>query len=114
MISIATDEAVQMLEAGWTVHYSKGFDAIMWRTPWGVAGPEYLSDSLDNPPKAALRDARQAGHIIHRPRIPSPPPNRETRDGDPVARVVTGYQPQSDKDPGPPPDVGSSVNPPDK
>ncbi len=55
--------AIQMLEAGWEVHWSENLGGIMWRSPRGVAGPVYLSKSLDHPTDIAVRDARQAGDL---------------------------------------------------
>jgi len=69
MLSTRTDEAVQMLQAGWTVRYAKVRDVIEWRSPRGISGSDYISESLDSPPDAAVHDARYAGDIVERPRV---------------------------------------------
>jgi hypothetical protein len=69
MLSIGTDEAVQMLQAGWTVRYCAALDAIEWRSPDGMSGSELHSESLDKPPLAAVRMARRAGQISDRARV---------------------------------------------
>ncbi len=68
MLSIAQDDAVQMLQAGWTVRYFEAEDCIQWRSPDGCSGSDYLSESLDRPPIPAVQRAKKEGHIIHRPR----------------------------------------------
>lgn len=68
MLSIATDESVQMLQSGWTVRYWDLYDTIQWRSPDGVSGTDYCSESMDKPPAAAVIHARNRGDIIDRPR----------------------------------------------
>jgi len=71
MLSIATDEAVQMLEAGWTVRYYAPLDTIEWKAPACLGGwVEHGCDSLDHPPEMAVAEARRLGHITERPRTP--------------------------------------------
>lgn len=70
MLSIATDEAVQMLEAGWRVEYYPPLDAIIWHSPGGD-GHGY-SRSLDDPPETAVNEARRRGDVGDRPRVPGP------------------------------------------
>jgi len=69
VISIATDDAVHMLESGWTVRYCPATDSIEWRSPDGISGSGFHSQSLDSPPIAALAMARQAGQLRDRPRV---------------------------------------------
>ncbi len=69
-MTTATDDAVQMLQAGWTVRYLEGYDAIEWRSPDGISGSEFRSESLDNPPLQAVQRARDHGHIQIRYRVP--------------------------------------------
>lgn len=76
MMTIATDEAVQMLQAGWTVKYHSSpveefNDKIRWRSPDGLSGSGFHSDSLDDPPKEAVALARRRGDIVDRPRVPT-------------------------------------------
>ena len=66
MISIATDEAVQMISNGWGVRYNEDRDQIEWQSSAG-AGPWY-SESLDDPPLAAVAHARDIGDVEDRPR----------------------------------------------
>lgn len=68
MLSIATDEAIQMLENGWVVYRDRALDAVGWRSPRGLSGSDYVSESLDVPPITAVRDARLHGEIEDRPR----------------------------------------------
>jgi len=70
MLSIATDEAVQMLEAGWIVRIIRNLDVIEWRSPRAISGSAYHSLSLDRPPVAAVEDARKHGEIQDHPRRP--------------------------------------------
>lgn len=72
MLSISQDKAVQMLESGWTVKYSRLHDAIQWRSPSGISGSEFLSASLDHPPTEAVEHAKINHHIVDRPRAPKP------------------------------------------
>lgn len=65
-ISIATDEALQMLAAGWTVRYMKATDDIEWRSPSGISRDTYRSESLDRPPLEAIETARIRGDIQDR------------------------------------------------
>lgn len=67
-MTIATDEAVQMLEAGWTVRYIASCDVIRWRSPDGFSTDSYVSTSLDKPPVQAVKLARKKGHIVDRMR----------------------------------------------
>lgn len=69
MMSIATDEAVQMLQAGWQVRYCKATDSIEWRSPDGFGCSEWQSVSLDSPPEGAVWLARKRKQIIERPRV---------------------------------------------
>ena len=71
MLSIATDEAVQMLEAGWTARYCAATDAIEWRSPNGMSGHANHCESLDCPPEMAVEEARRLGHIKDRCRVPA-------------------------------------------
>jgi hypothetical protein len=68
MMTISTCEAVQMLEAGWTVKYCKAMDSIEWRSPDGMSGYSFHSESLDRPPELAVEEARRRGDVkdIHR------------------------------------------------
>lgn len=68
MMTIACDEAVQMLEAGWTVHYVSSQDAICWRSPEGISCDGFYSSSLDDPPRGAVEVARKKGHVVDRMR----------------------------------------------
>lgn len=68
MMSVATDEAVQMLQAGWTVRYCALSDSIEWRAPDGLSSHEWHGNSLDNPPGVAVLYAKRKGHIVDRPR----------------------------------------------
>lgn len=77
MISIATDDALQMLDAGWTVRHVESEDVIEWRSPGGLSGSEFRSESLDRPPFAAVRMAKSLGHVVHRERMASPAPRGE-------------------------------------
>lgn len=61
-ISIATDEAAQMLKAGWTIEHHGPIDKIFWRRPDGVSGSDYMSDDL-YPPAHAVSEAIRLGHI---------------------------------------------------
>lgn len=56
-LTIRHHEALQMLNAGWTVRYSEAMDDIEWRSPRGIGGSNYHSNSLDQPPFAAVEDA---------------------------------------------------------
>lgn len=67
-MTYGTDEALQLLAAGWTVRYCEAFDSVEWRSPDGISGSGYHSSSLDQPPPAVLVKARRAGQIIDRPR----------------------------------------------
>ncbi len=69
-LSIATDEAIQMIEKGWTVRYLPTGDEIEWRSPRGISGSDYRSCSLDCPPLAAVEDARRHNDIVDRSRVP--------------------------------------------
>lgn len=62
-LTIRQHEALQMLNAGWTVRYSEAMDDIEWRSPRGISGSEFHSSSLDKPPEAAVADAFQNGDI---------------------------------------------------
>lgn len=68
MLSIAVDDAVQMLAAGWTVRYCEAMDAIEWRSPDGMSGSCDHSTSLDCPPITAVNYALKRGDIVYRPR----------------------------------------------
>ncbi len=68
MLSVAVDEAVQMLQAGWTVRYNQHADVIEWFSPGGQHDHIWWSESLDSPPRSAIQLARKAGHIKERPR----------------------------------------------
>lgn len=70
MLSIATDEALQMLGAGWTVKRWALYDTIEWRSPDGISGTDFQSESLDCPPLEAVEYARKRGDIVDRPRVP--------------------------------------------
>lgn len=72
MLSISTDQALQMIQAGWIVEYSPRLDAIRWESPEGISGDDMISESLDDPPPAAVRRAKSRGQIIDRPRGPRP------------------------------------------
>lgn len=67
-MTIATDEAVQMLMAGWRVEYYAPLDAIIWHAPDGRSGHGH-SESLDSPPIMAVEEARRRGDIVDRPRV---------------------------------------------
>lgn len=69
-MTIATDQAVQMLQAGWTVRYRES-DEIEWRSPDGMSGSEWRSQSLDDPPMEAVKCAEHRGDIVDRPRVPN-------------------------------------------
>lgn len=69
MMTINTDTALQMLQAGWTVRYFERTDQIEWRSPCGRSGHDFYSNSLDNPPDAAVAMAKQQGDIVYRPRV---------------------------------------------
>lgn len=69
-MSVATDDAVQMLEAGWTVRIIKSSDDIEWRSPEGISSSEYRSESLDRPPFAAVEKAKELGQLVPRDRVP--------------------------------------------
>lgn len=70
-MTTATDDAVQMLQNGWTVRYKEDTDDIEWRSPEGISGCDYHSDSLDSPPPVAVDRALSNGQIIPRPRVAS-------------------------------------------
>lgn len=70
-ISYKTDEALQMLVAGWKVRFTTDLEFIQWRSPDGVSGDSWKSESLDNAPWPALEYALKIGHVIHRDRRPS-------------------------------------------
>lgn len=70
-MTISTDEAVQMLQAGWTVRYFAKGDCIEWRSPSGLSGSDYLSESLDRPPKVAVQRAIERGELVPRDRTPA-------------------------------------------
>jgi hypothetical protein len=61
MLSLSVREALQMLDAGWTVRYDPGLDAVHWRSPDGMAGA--CSQSLDDPPDVLVRLALDRGDI---------------------------------------------------
>jgi hypothetical protein len=63
MLSCNIDKALQMLKAGWTVEYCEAMDMIEWRTPGGVIGSQFHSESLDSPPAAAVQHAQSLGHL---------------------------------------------------
>lgn len=67
MLSKWQFEAVQMLQAGWTVRHFEPDDCIAWMSPNGLSGSDYMSVSIDIPPSKAVADARMAGHIVDRP-----------------------------------------------
>lgn len=69
-MTVATDDAVQMLQAGWTVKYREQGDCIEWRSPGGLSGSAYRSESLDRPPKAAVELAINRGDLVPRDRTP--------------------------------------------
>lgn len=74
MLTIATDDALQLLAAGWTVRRvecSQRFkgDAIEWRDPNGCSGWDYHAEWLDKPPPEVVRIGRERGDIIDRPRV---------------------------------------------
>lgn len=70
-MSINTDNAVQMLQAGWNVAYCAASDSIIWTAPDGFKSHEWLSNSLDRPPGVAVLYAKKRGHIKDRPRVPA-------------------------------------------
>jgi len=68
MISISTDEALQLLANGWTVRAISNRNKIEWRSPQGLSEADYQSESLDCPPQAVLTVARQLNQIVDYPR----------------------------------------------
>lgn len=70
-MTTATDDAVQMLQAGWTVRYIEGDDCIEWSDPKGFSEPSYRSESLDKPPALAVQRAAANGDIVTRFRTPA-------------------------------------------
>jgi hypothetical protein len=69
-MSVGTDDAVQMLEAGWTVRRIEFSDDIEWRSPEGISGSDFRSESLDRPPLAAVEKAKVLGQLVPRDRVP--------------------------------------------
>jgi hypothetical protein len=59
----ARQQALLMLAAGWTVKLSPDTVSVQWRSPKGLSGSDYESQSLDVPPPAAVRDAERLGHF---------------------------------------------------
>ncbi len=57
MMTSGTCNAVRMLMNGWTVKYLPAYDAIEWRSPFGVSGDTWRSSSLDDPPCEAVEEA---------------------------------------------------------
>lgn len=66
--TIRTREAIQMLQAGWTVRYRVDGDYIEWRSPDGIFGDPWCSESLDSPPVVCIELARSLGQIVDSPR----------------------------------------------
>ncbi len=62
-MTIATDDAVQMLMAGWQVEYCELKDYIKWKSPSGISCVDWHSSSLDRPPKDAVNEALYSGDI---------------------------------------------------
>jgi len=55
MIANKLNHALALLENGWAVRAVNG--EIEWRSPRGISGSAYKSDSLDDPPSGAISDA---------------------------------------------------------
>ena len=68
-MTVATDDAAQMLEAGWTVRRIESSDDIEWRSPEGISGSDFRSKSLDRPPLAAVKRAKELGQLVPRDRV---------------------------------------------
>ena len=49
--------AKEMLACGWEVFLSGEpvIGRVQWRSPSGVSGPGFYSNSIDDPPEAAIR-----------------------------------------------------------
>ena len=60
----AVNHAVALFEHGWSVRWIGGMIPIEWRSPRGISGELYRSCSLDLPPDAVLKDARENGDYL--------------------------------------------------
>lgn len=60
----SANHAVALLERGWSVRWLGGMIPIEWRSPRGISGELYRSCSLDLPPDAVLKDARENGDYL--------------------------------------------------
>lgn len=47
--------ALLLLKHGWEVRLSPSSTEVMWRSPGGISGSDFMSDSIDCPPPAVLK-----------------------------------------------------------
>ncbi|KKM60812.1 hypothetical protein LCGC14_1538040 [marine sediment metagenome] len=60
LISDATVEWIEaLIERGWAVRYVRQIKRFAWRSPEGISGDEYQSDSLETFPRAVCERIRK-------------------------------------------------------